>query len=144
MPTKILKHPKVADDYLDLVRRFPLVPIKSEAHLRNAFKVIDALSIIDEERLTNGQADYLLVLTDLVERYEARHYSMGRAFEDGIEALKYLLDEHQMTASDLGRLLGSRQLGAAILRRDRQLSKGHIVKLCDHFKVSADLLLRGR
>lgn len=143
MPAKTSKHVKVGDDYLNLVRRFPLVPIKSETHLREAFKVIDALSIIDEGRLTDGQADYLLVLTDLVERYEERHFPIGRAFKDGIEALQYLLDEHQMTASDLGRLLGSRQLGAAILRRDRQLSKSQIVKLCDHFKVSADLLLRG-
>jgi antitoxin component HigA of HigAB toxin-antitoxin module len=41
-------------------------------------------------------------------------------------------------------LLGNRQLGAAILRRQRQLSKEHVLKLADHFKVSADLLLRPR
>ena len=40
-----------------------------------------------------------------------------------------------MTASDLGRLLGNRTLGAAILAGRRNLSKAHIKKLAEHFKV---------
>ena len=47
-----------------------------------------------------------------------------------------------MTASDLGRLLGNRQLGSADPRCQRQLSKEHVLKLADHFKVSTDPLLR--
>jgi len=131
-----------ADDYLQLVKRFPLVPIRGAGHLRDAFRVLDELSNIDENRLTQGQADYLSVLTDLVEKYEDQHDPVRGVFEDGIAALEYLLDQHGMTASDLGRLLGNRQLGSAILRRQRQLSKEHVLKLADHFKVSADLFLR--
>jgi antitoxin component HigA of HigAB toxin-antitoxin module len=141
MPTKIARHTKVADDYLALINRFPLVPIKNARHLKEAFELLDELSIADEEKLTGGQADYLLVLTDLVEKYEDAHHPIENAFEDGIAALAFLLDEHVMTASDLGRLLGNRQLGAAILRRERQLSKAHVIKLANHFKVSTDLLI---
>jgi antitoxin component HigA of HigAB toxin-antitoxin module len=61
---------------------------------------------------------------------------------DAVEALSFLLEQNGMSASDLGRLLGNRQLGAAILRRERQLSKANIIKLRDRFKVSADLFLR--
>jgi HTH-type transcriptional regulator / antitoxin HigA len=144
MATKTTSHTEVADDYLQLVKRFPLVPIRSAGHLRDAFKVLDELSVIDEDRLTRGQADYLSVLTDLVEKYEDRHDPVHGVFEDGVAALEYLLDQHDMTASDLGRLLGNRQLGSAIVRRQRQLSKEHVLKLADHFKVSTDLLLRPR
>jgi len=142
MATKIDRQVVVADDYLNLVKRFPLVPIRGAIHLRNAFRVLDELAVIDEDRLTQGQADYLSVLTDLVEKYEDRQDPVHGGFEDGIAALEYLLEQHGMTASDLGRLLGNRQLGSAILRRQRQLSKDHLLKLADHFKVSADLFLR--
>ena len=46
-----------------------------------------------------------------------------------------------MTASDLGRVLGNRSLGAAILRGDRAISKANAIKLADYFKVSAALFL---
>ncbi len=58
-----------------------------------------------------------------------------------IEALRYLMAGRGMSASDLGRVLGNRELGAAILRGDRQLSKGNIVKLSKHLAVSAGLFL---
>jgi len=142
MPTRAARETEVADDYFQLVKRFPLVPIRSAVHLREAFRVLDELSVVDEDRMTRAQADYLSVLTDLVENYEDQHDPVHGGFEDGIAALEYLLDQHGIIASDLGRLLGNRQLGSAILRRQRQLSKQHVLKLADHFKVSADLFLR--
>jgi HTH-type transcriptional regulator/antitoxin HigA len=77
-----------------------------------------------------------------VEKYEDQHDPAHGVFKDGIAALEYLLDQHDMTASDLGRLLGNRQLGSAILRRQRQLSKENVLKLAGHFKVSADVFLQ--
>jgi len=142
MHMRMTKNVNVADDYLELIQRFPLTPIRDEAHLQQAFELIDELSVIDEEKLTAGQADYLLVLTDLVAKFEDAHHAVDAAFADGIAALKYLLAQHQMTASDLGRLLGNRQIGSAILRRERQLSKANVLKLAAHFHVSTDLLLR--
>src|SRR5437867_5204130 len=98
------------DDYLDLVREFPLVPIRSEPHLQEAFKMIDRLAIIDERKLTPGQADYLLVLSDLVEKYEDEHHAIDLSHLDGIRVLRHLLEQNEMSSSDLGRLLGNRQL----------------------------------
>ena len=46
-----------------------------------------------------------------------------------------------MTASDLGRLLGNRTLGAAILSGQREMSKNHVKNLADHFKVDPALFL---
>lgn len=129
-------------DYLEWIKRFPLRPIRGDAHLREAIKIIDELIVIDESKLTTGQNDYLNVLSELVWRYEQGRFDSQEQNPDGIDILKHLLRENGMTASDLGRFLGNRSLGAAILRRERQLSKANIIRLCRRFCVSADLFLR--
>jgi len=48
-----LKKAIVADDYLELVKRFPLVRIKNDRHLKEAHKIIDELSIIGEDDLSH-------------------------------------------------------------------------------------------
>jgi HTH-type transcriptional regulator/antitoxin HigA len=133
------------DDYAELAAQHPLKSIRDDRELRAAYRILDPLSVIDETKLTKGQEEYLLALTDLVWAYEQQHHPVElRSGEraDGIDVLKMLLEERQMSASDLGRLLGKRQLGSAILRRERQLSKAHLLKLADHLHVSVDLLLR--
>jgi len=56
--------------------------------------------------------------------------------------LQHLLTESQMTAADLSRLLGgSRNLGAMILRGDRNLTLAHVRKLAAHFHVSPELFV---
>ncbi|HZK80537.1 MAG TPA: hypothetical protein VFC46_05700 [Humisphaera sp.] len=135
---------RLTSDYFELTSRFPLIPIEDQKHFAEAMVLIDELGIIDEEKLTKGQAKYLMVLTDLVERYERSTFPLKSPFKDGIDVLKYLLEEAGMSASDLGRILGNRQLGAAILRRDRELSKTHIVQLANYFKVSTDLFFWSR
>jgi antitoxin component HigA of HigAB toxin-antitoxin module len=93
-----------------------------------------------------GSDDYF-ALTELVSAYEQRRHPIDLRrgdHADGIDILKLLLEERGMIASGLGQLLGKRQLGSAILRRERQLSKAHVVKLAEYFGVSTDLLLRGK
>lgn len=140
MPTASRKR-KVQDDYLELIYRFPLAEIRTQSDYAAAIKMIDELSIIDDRRLTPGQADYLYVLSELVETYEHKQHQIDLSALSGIEMLKFLLDENDMTASDLGRLLGNRQLGAVILRGERELSKAHIRKLSERFSVGAELFL---
>ena len=43
-----------------------------------------------------------------------------------VELIRSLMDEHSMSESDLGRLLGDRSLGHRILSGQRELSKAHI------------------
>ena len=132
---------RIHDDYLQLVKRFPLAHIRGKRHYDEAIEVIDKLAIIDEHKLTPGQSDYLYALSDLVGAYEDKHHRIDLSHLTGLDMLKFLLEQHELNASDLGRLLGNRQLGSAILRGERALSKTHIRKICAHFKVSADLFL---
>ncbi len=58
-----------------------------------------------------------------------------------VENLKFLLEENEMTASDLGRMLGDRSLGSRLLNGVRSLSKNHIRVLSERFKVSPALFI---
>ena len=56
----------ISQKYLDLIRTFPLRPIKSDAELDKAAAVMRKLSGVGA-RLSPPEADYLQVLSDLIE-----------------------------------------------------------------------------
>ncbi len=60
-------------------------------------------------------------LSTLVEAYEDEHHAINSGNLTPIEALKYLMEEHAMTASDIGKLLGERTLGSKLLRGQRKI-----------------------
>ncbi len=124
--------------YADLVALLPPRPIHDDADLANATEMIDRLAGFD---LNADQEDYLEALSTFVEVYEQDRFPIDDRDITPLEALKFLLDENGMTGSDLGRLLGNRTLGAAILSGERGLSKAHIRILADRFKVAPGLFL---
>jgi HTH-type transcriptional regulator/antitoxin HigA len=117
----------------------PLMPIKDEVDLDNAQEIIDRLAVLD--RRTPGQDAYLETLTLLVESYEEVQHAINTAGCDPIKNLRFLMKQHLMTASQLGEILGQRQLGSKVLNGKRLLSKAHIQALCCHFKVGPALFL---
>jgi HTH-type transcriptional regulator / antitoxin HigA len=68
---------KTEDRYLELVRRFPLRPLRTGADLDAAVAVIDAL--VDRPRLSSPERDYLDVLSDLIERMRPMRSRCGRS-----------------------------------------------------------------
>ena len=141
MPTKThARHAK--DDYLELVQKFPLTSIHNEEHLEQAFAVIDALAVIPEAKLSTGQADYLGALAILVEDYEDKHHAIDTSHLTPLDMLKFLMDQNDMSPSDVGRLLGDRSLGSKVLRGERGLSQRHIAILAERFHVSPSLFLK--
>jgi len=124
--------------YAALVALFPLRPLHDEVDYDNALEIAE--SLVGLADATEDQADYLDVLTDIIQKYETRHHAINGGGTP-LQTLQNMMEERGMTASDLGRLLGNRALGSAILRGQRQLSKFHIRTLADHFRVGADLFL---
>jgi HTH-type transcriptional regulator/antitoxin HigA len=124
--------------YSALVAMLPPRPIHDDVELANAVEVIDRLAGF---ALNVDQEDYLEAISTFVEAYEAERLPMDDSRITPLEALKALLAEHGMTASELGRLLGNRTLGTPILSGRRALSKAHIKKLAEHFKVEPGLFL---
>src|SRR5438876_12300023 len=86
------KAPALTSSYLELIRRFPLLPIESEAELDQATAVMN--SLLDRD-LDPAEDDYLDVLSDLVERYEDKHYPIEDVSEE--EMVEFLIEQKGVT-----------------------------------------------
>ena len=124
-------------DYPALVRMFPPRPIHDAADYDNTLEIVLAMA---GHTLTADQDDYLAILSEMILQYDREN---ERPHKRGTphQRLKYLVKEAGLSASDLGRLLGNRGMGSVLLTGKRGLSKAHIRKLADHFKVRADYFL---
>jgi HTH-type transcriptional regulator/antitoxin HigA len=128
--------------YLALIGQFPLRPLRSEQDYDAAVALLDTLAVRPEGSLHPGEQDYLDTLTMLVEAYDQEHHDLAAQPGDPLSMLQYLMQESGMTQAQLGQLLGNRALASLILNGHRQLSKSHIRKLANHFKVSPALFLQ--
>jgi HTH-type transcriptional regulator/antitoxin HigA len=101
MPAKTTRH-AAGKAYLDLIQRFPLRPLRSEADLDAAIAVIDTLT--DRNELAPGEHDYLDVLARLVEDYEDEHDPLPEM--TGVEALRFLIEENDLSQAQLSKETG--------------------------------------
>ena len=124
---------KTEDRYLDLVRRFPLRPLRTEAELDAAIAVIDGL--LDRPTLTAPEQDYLDVLGDLVERYEDKHHPINNVSDAGL--LEHLIEAKGVTQAAVARATGIAESRLSeVLRGKRQLTRAQITKLAAYFQVA--------
>jgi antitoxin component HigA of HigAB toxin-antitoxin module len=114
-------------------------PIHDDVDYDNASEMVGQLAVM--KRRSIGQEEYLETLTMLIEKYDRENIAAPEA-QDPIEVLKYLMDGLKMSASDLGRILGNRTLGPAIIRGDRKISKANAIRLGKHFKLSPAIFLQ--
>lgn len=129
---------KTEDRYLDLVRRFPLRPLRSDADLDAAVTVIDGL--LDHSRLTAPEQDYLDVLSDLVEAYESEHVPM-RPVGDA-ELLRFLIEQKGVTQARVASGAGiAESTVSEVLAGKRTLNRTQITKLARYFHVEPGAFL---
>lgn len=122
--------------YAGLMDLFVPRSIHDAAAYIAAVKMLDALV---GHKLNHDQEAYLDKVARLVEEYEDENIPEPAT---GIAILKFLLDEHDLDAGDLGGLLGvSRSAATRILTAAPALSAPHAEKLAARFAVSADLFL---
>lgn len=139
--TKTRRATRIRDDYLALVKGFPLRPIRGEPEHEEALAVLRRLAVRPDEDLSDGELDYLEALTRFVEDYEESRHRIDRSRLTPLEVLRHLMKESGMAPAGLARLLKSQPAASLILAGKRQLSKAHIRKLADHFHVDAGLFL---
>lgn len=124
----------------ELVRLMPPQAIMDDVHLDNSLELIDRL--MSAGKLTKGQSLYLETLVQLVEAYEADRHAVNISRLSGLESLRHLMEESNMNASDLARLLGVHvSMGSKILRGERSLTVEHVRKLAARFRVSPELFI---
>ena len=125
--------PEVPRQYTALIRRFPLRPIRGAAEYARAAEVLDALVLRDD--LSDWQADYMQVLSGLIEEYDAAHPAFGTDQRTPLQRLKALMEAAGITPSRLGDIIGSRPAASMILGGTRGLSKAHIARLAQHLNI---------
>ncbi|HSQ58437.1 MAG TPA: helix-turn-helix domain-containing protein, partial [Gemmata sp.] len=124
---------KGRDRYLDLIQRFPLRPIRSDSDLDAAVEVID--SLIDQDRRSAAEEDYLDVLSDLVEAYEDKTIPISQPDDSGM--LRLLIDAKGVTQVAVAKKTGiAESTISAVLSGKRKLTRGQIGKLSRYFHVS--------
>lgn len=125
------------EQYLALVRAFPLVSIHNDAHLAEALDVIDRL--LDIPNRSDAEEAYLQALTDLVATYEDAHVSTPPV--SGIDALRYLMEENGLTQTDMVPEFGTRSIVSEVLAGKRHLALSHIERLAARFGLPADIFM---
>ena len=140
MSTKIKtdKTAQLPKNYRELCGLLMPRKIHDNAELEAAQDIMDVLAVLPTR--TTDQTDYLETLTELAEAYEEQTVKFSK--RSGLETLKFLLTENNLTGSDLSRLLGTDiSLGYRILDGERNLTTKHIKKLAQHFHVGPEVFL---
>jgi HTH-type transcriptional regulator / antitoxin HigA len=129
-------HGKREDPYVDLVRRFPLRPIRSDDDLDEAIKVVDLL--LDRRDLSPEEGDYLEVLGDLIEQYESEAHPMAPLSD--AEMLRHLIEAKGVSQTEISDATGiADSTISEVLAGKRSLNRSHIGKLARYFNVSPNV-----
>jgi HTH-type transcriptional regulator/antitoxin HigA len=111
----------------------PLLTIRDEREYDKAVERMNEL--LDEIGTDESHPLYSLLdtLGTLIQAYEEEHHSIPEA--KGTEVLRFLMDEHGLTQSDLPEV-GSQGVVSEILNGKRELNVRQIRALAKRFKVS--------
>ncbi len=129
-----LSFDKLPTDYTGLCLMLLPRQIHDRQELREVLEMTDAMA---GHKLTADQEDYFDLLCSLITEYEKPQAPSV----SGLEALKHLIEEHEMTGAELARVLDvTRSLASRLLSGERELTRDHIAKLAAHFSVSPAVL----
>lgn len=122
-----------------LVRLYPLRPVHDEVDRENVTEIIDAMA---GHELMPDQDDYLDSISTLLHAYESEHHRVDTSGVSGLDVLHSLMEDHGMSAAELGRLLDvHRSHAAKIVRGERALTVDHLRRLSERFKVRPDVFI---
>ena len=111
--------------------------IKTEKQYNNYCKVLEDLLSKDSPALD----DEIELLTLLIEKWDSEHSTFNDL--DPIQLIKSLMEENNMKAVGLAKLLGlSKGTVSKILNYQKGLSKETIRKLSDNFQISQEAFNR--
>ncbi len=113
-------------------------PIESKLDYKDAVKKIETL--MELSKRSKKEDAELDILATLVERYEEIHYPIDKP--DPIEAIKFKMEQMNLTQKNLGEILGSKQRASEYLGRKIPLSIQAIRKINSAMNISGDILLQ--
>ena len=117
--------------YIEMLTTFPPRPIKSSIECDEVQAVIDRL--LDEQKLSEEQRDYLNLLGLLIEDYEAKVFPISDIY--GVELLKVLIADRSLKQKDLVPIFKTESIVSAVLSGQRNLTVEHIENLARFFHL---------
>lgn len=121
-----------SENYIELLRKLPPRPIKSEEELLAVQDVID--SLLDSDCLAPDEQDYLNVLGMLVYEYEENNIEIQDL--NGADLLKALIKEFEVKKKDLGSIFKPESKIEEILSGEQKLTLEQIESLANFFSIS--------
>lgn len=111
-------------------------PVKSNRELNRVLKRIDELW---GAKPNTPKGDELDILILLAEKYEDEHYAISTS--DPIEAIKFLMDQNNLSRKDLEPYIGASGRVSEVLSRKRGLTLVMIKKLHEGLKIPYECLI---
>jgi len=112
-------------------------PIRTEADYDKALANVERLWGSKQGTPNGDRLDVLLVL---VEDYESRHHPIDRP--DPVEAIKFRMEQMNLTRKDLEPLIGPRGRVTEVINRRRPLSLAMIRKLHAGLRIPLESLIQ--
>jgi HTH-type transcriptional regulator/antitoxin HigA len=121
----------VTEEYLSLVRSFPLEHICDDAHLEAALTVFGPL--FEKAQRTQAEDAYLGALADLIETYE--NATVKFPMRTARDVLASLIKENNLRQADLLDVFPTQSVISEILSGKRRLTLTYIERLAERFHV---------
>jgi len=110
--------------------------IKTEKDYQQALKRLEA---IFDAPIDSPEGDEAEILSILIEKYEDVHYPIGAP--DPIEAIKFRMEQMDLSKSDLAEIIGYKSRVSEIFNRKRKLTLSMIQRLHEKLKIPYESLI---
>ena len=110
--------------------------IKTELDYQQSLK---RLEVIFDAPIDSPEGDEAEILSILIEKYEDEHYPIEAP--DPIEAIKFRMEQMDLTKSDLAEIIGYKSRVSEIFSRKRKLSLEMIRRLHEKLNIPYESLI---
>ena len=114
--------------YTDLLIQYQPKPIKTEQEYERALKVVEGMMSLE---LTEAETALFELLVLLIEKYETRHYPMGKCTT--LATLSSLIHEFDVEPTSLVEVFGSVELVREVIYGQRKVSQSQAESLAKFF-----------
>jgi len=123
---------KISYKYLELIRAFPLRPIRSEAELDRAEAMLHQL--LDAPTLSAPERDYLEILGNVIDEYESKAHPIEPLPPNQMLAMS--IESKGVTQTEVARATGIPvSTISELIAQKRDFNRAHIEKLCAYFRL---------
>jgi len=130
----------VQSDYVKILTEIKPKPIRSEVEKKHFLGLLNDLMSIDEDKLTEEQANLLELLALLIEDYEKKNYQIPQQATPN-DILKELMECNGLQQKDLLDIFGSKGIISEVINNKRSISKQQAKALGRRFNVSPALFI---